>query len=146
MTIRNIIKMKGAHAPTVPPSSLIVDIIAALEADDVGALVVSADGRRIDGIISERDVVRGLQRFGPEVLNHSVQNLMTAEVVTCKPDDPVSGVMALMDDRRIRHLPVVDENGELADIISIRDIIKLKLNEVQNEADAMRSYIAGGSA
>lgn len=86
--------------------------------------------------------MRGLQKFGPGVLEHSVRDLMTADVITCTSRDPVSGVMALMDDRRIRHVPVV-ENGELIGIVSIRDIIKLRLDEVQSDADAMRQYIAG---
>lgn len=138
--------MKGAHAPTVSPEERIAEVIAALEAEDAGALVVSADGRRIDGIISERDVVRGLRRLGPDVLQQTVRDLMTAEVITCTPDDRVGGVMALMDVRKIRHVPVVNEEGELAGIISSRDIIKLRLDEVQSEADAMRTYISGGSS
>jgi CBS domain-containing protein len=104
---------------------------------------VSADGRGVDGIISERDVVRGLQRFGPEVFEHTVRDLMSPDVVTCTADDRVAGVMALMDDRKIRHVPVVD-NGKLAGVISIRDIVKLRLDEVQAEADAMREYIGSG--
>jgi CBS domain-containing protein len=142
MTVERILKAKGSHTPTVVPDARIADVITALEAEDVGALVVSADGQRIDGIISERDVVRGLQRFGPEVLNHSVCDLMSSDVVTCMADDRIAGVMAVMDDRKIRHLPVVDD-GKLAGVVSIRDIIKHRLDEVQAEADAMRSYIAG---
>lgn len=146
MTIAQILKMKGVHAPTVSPDERIADVIAALETEDVGALVVSANGQRIDGIISERDVVRGLSRCGADVLKHGVRDHMTSEVVTCTADDRISGVMALMDDRKIRHIPVVDAKGLLAGIISIRDIIKLRLDEVQDEADAMRSYISGGSS
>lgn len=142
MTVKRILKEKGSHTPTVAPEAQIADVIAALEAEGVGALVVSADGQRIDGIISERDVVRGLKSFGPEVLRRTVSDLMTADVVTCTADDRVAGVMALMDDRNIRHVPVVD-GGTLAGIVSIRDIIKLRLDEVQAEADAMREYIGG---
>jgi len=146
LTISKILEFKGLHAPTVLPNARIADVIAALEAEDVGALVVSTDDLHIDGIISERDVVRGLQRFGADVLEHSVRDLMTAEVVTCTADDRISGVMALMDDRKIRHIPVVDDDQKLTGIISIRDIVKLRLDEVQDEADAMRSYISGGSS
>ena len=140
MTVERIIKDKGTYVTTVSPDAKVADVIDQLEADDVGALVVSADGDRINGIISERDVVRGLQRFGPAVLDHPVGELMTSEVVTCTADDPVVGVMAMMDDQEIRHVPVI-ENGKLAGIVNIRDIIKLRLNEVQNEANAMREYI-----
>lgn len=143
MIVERILKEKGRRVPTVTPDARVADVIDALEANDVGALVVSGDGRQIDGIISERDVVRGLQRFGAKVLDHTVSELMTGEVLTCTADDRIAGVMALMDARRIRHVPVVDSD-ELAGIVSIRDIIKLRLDEVQAEADAMRDYIAHG--
>ncbi len=141
MTIKRILKSKGTDAPIVPPSARIHEVIDALELEDVGALVISADGKNIDGIITERDVVRGLQKYGADVLEHTVSDLMTTDVITCTADDAVIGVMALMDDRNIRHVPVVD-NGKLAGIVSIMDIVKLRLNEVQNEAEAMRSYIS----
>jgi CBS domain-containing protein len=143
MTVKRILKDKGTYVPTVSPGAKIIEVLDALEADDVGALVVSTDGDRIDGIISERDVVRGLQRFGSTALDHAVADLMTADVVTCVADDRVAGVMSVMNDRGIRHLPVVID-GKLAGIVSIRDIIKLRLDEVQSEADAMRDYIARG--
>lgn len=142
MTVNRILEKKGTDVAVVAPDARIADVIDALEAEDVGALVVSADGQNIDGIVSERDVVRGLQNFGPEVLEHTVRELMTHDVVTCTADDLVAGVMALMNDRNIRHVPVVND-GKLSGIVSIRDIIKLRLDEVQAEADAMRSYIAG---
>lgn len=140
MTVKRILSVKGLEVPTVMPEVLVIDVIAALEADDVGALVVSNDGVHIDGIISERDVVRGLQSFGPDVLKHTVRDLMTIDVITCTAQDHVAGIMALMDDRQIRHVPVVD-GEKLIGIVSIRDIIKLRLDEVQTEADAMRQYI-----
>ena len=140
MTVERIIKEKGNYVSTVTPDVKIADVIDALEADDVGALVVSPDGNKIDGIISERDVVRGLQKFGAAVLDHAVGELMTTDVVTCTEGDPVVGVMAVMDNRGFRHVPVTDD-GKLTGIVTIRDIIKLRLNEVQGEADAMRDYI-----
>jgi len=141
MTIKRILNIKGLHAATVAPDIKVADVIDALEAEDVGALVVSADGKLIDGIISERDVVRGLQKYGPDVLEHTVRDLMTVDVITCTPQDLVAGVMALMDDRKIRHVPVV-ENDKLTGIVTIGDIIKLRLDEVQGDADAMRQYIS----
>ena len=140
MTVEQIIKDKGTYVTTVSPDAKVVDVIDALEADDVGALVVSVDGDRIDGIISERDVVRGLQRFGPAVLDHLVGELMTTDVITCTADDPVVGVMAMMNEQAIRHLPVIDHE-KLAGIVNVGDIIKLRLGEVEGEAKAMREYI-----
>ena len=144
MTVRRILKRKGNYAATVPPDARIVDIIDALEAEDVGALVVSADGEHIDGIISERDVVRGLQRHGPEILQRPVKKHMTTKVVTCTDQDRVVGIMALMSSNQIRHVPVTD-GGKLAGIVSIQDIIELRLNELQSEAESMRAYIGGST-
>ena len=142
MNVARILKVKGIYVATVAPDAKIADVIEALESEDTGALVVSSDDTNIDGIISERDVVRGLLLLGAEVLSHSVSDLMTTDVVTCNADDHVAGVMAMMSERRIRHIPVVDD-GKLAGIISIGDIVKLRLDEVQAEADAMRLYISG---
>lgn len=143
MTVEKILNQKGTHASVVGPDAKIADVIATLGAEEVGALVVSANGQTIDGIISERDIVRGLLEHGPGVLDHLVSDLMTQDVVTCTADDPVAGVMAIMDQRNIRHVPVTDD-GVLAGIISIRDINKLRLDEVQAEANAMREYISYG--
>ena len=142
MTVERILKVRGSHVPTVGPEALISDVIAALESEDTGALVVSADGEHIDGIISERDVVRSLRQIGPAALQNKVRDIMTSNVLTCTADDRVAGVMALMDDQNIRHVPVV-EKGKIAGMVSIRDIVKLRLGEVQSEADAMRAYISG---
>lgn len=143
MTVQRILDTKGSRASTIDPGARIVDVVAMLEVEDVGTLVVSGDGRRIDGIISERDVVRGLQSIGSKVLEHQVRDLMTSDVFTCTAKDRVAGVMAMMIDRGIRHVPVVKE-GKLAGIVSIQDIVRLRLDEVQDEANAMREYIAGG--
>lgn len=142
MTVERILKEKGRYAATVAPDAKIATVIAALESEDVGALVVSADGQNIDGIISERDVVRGLLGFGPAVLEHEVRDLMTANVITCTPDDRVAFVLAQMDNQKIRHVPIVN-HGKLAGIISILDIVRLKLDEIQSEADAIRDYFVG---
>ncbi len=142
MNIEKILKAKGSYVATVSPEAKITDVIAALESEDTGALVVSVDEKNIEGIISERDVVRGLQSFGAEVLDHPVRDLMTKDVFTCQAGDRVAGIMAAMTEQRIRHVPVV-ENDKLAGIVSIGDIVKLRLDEVQAEADSMRRYIAG---
>ena len=141
MTVEKILKQKGTHSPVVGPTIRIAEMIEVLEKEEVGALVVSSGGRKIDGIISERDVIRGLCKFGATVLEKTVSELMTKDVVTCIADDSLAGVMALMADKNFRHVPVID-NDELAGIVSIRDIIQLRLDEVQADADAMRDYIS----
>lgn len=143
MTVQRILDFKGTDVPTITPDSTIVDAIARLEAEDLGALVVSSNGHTVDGIISERDVVRGLRQFGVDAMTRKVADLMTSNVLTCNRTDRVAGVMAMMDLNRIRHVPVIDD-GQLTGMVSIRDIIKLRLDEVQAEADAMRSYIGHG--
>ena len=107
-----------------------------------GALVVSSDGRTIEGIVSERDIVRGLARMGPALLSKPVRELMTAKVLTCVPTDRVAGIMALMVSRHVQHLPVVMD-GKLAGMVSVRDLLQLRLEEVLAEADAMQKYIGG---
>ena len=97
MTVRRILKRKGTYAATVLPDARISEIIEALESEDVGALVVSADGEHVDGIISERDVVRGLQVLGSEILQKPVSEHMTKKVITCSDTDRIVGIMALMD-------------------------------------------------
>ncbi len=141
MVVERILNEKGPHAPVITPMATIAELVEALDKEEVGALVVSNDGKNIEGIISERDVVRGLLRFGQEVLKKSVSDLMTTDVITCTANDRIAGVMALMAEKHIRHVPVID-NGELVGIVGIRDIIQLRLNEVQAEADAIRDYIS----
>lgn len=145
MTVERILKVKGPHAPTVEPEALISEVIAALESERTGAFVVSSDGAHIDGIVSDRDVVRGLLKFGPGVLQKTARDLMNSKVLTCTANDRVAGVMALMDKHEIRHVPVT-EMGRLAGMVSINDIVKLRLGEVQSEAEAMRTYINGDHA
>ena len=141
MSVRAILKAKGDAVPTVSSEVNVRDVLQRLEEEDVGALVVTDDGLRIKGIISERDIVRGLRTTGDDVLDADVGELMTTDVVTCKADDKIAAVMAMMSANRIRHLPVVD-GAKLAGFVSIRDIIEHRLNEVQADADAMQRYIS----
>ena len=142
MTVERILLEKGRGAAFVSPGASIAEVIEALESNDVGAVVVSRDGSQVDGIISERDIVRALRRQGSKILDQAVENLMTRDVITCTAGDRVASVMATMNAKGIRHVPVV-EDGNLAGMVSIRDIVALRLAEVQSEADAMRLYIAG---
>ncbi len=144
MTVKRLIEKSAGCPAYVTPDALVKEVLEYLDREDVGALVVSPDGKSISGIISERDIVRGLRRYRKTILSHPVTDLMTHDVVTCELDDSVVNVMALMDRNGIRHVPVID-HGKLIGIISIRDIVKDRLSEVQHEADAMRSYIAGAA-
>lgn len=144
MIVDLILKFKGRHVSTVDPKTRILDLLIALEAEDVGALVVSTDGVHIDGIISERDVVRGLNRDGLSIIYRPISELMQREVQTCGPKSAVRDVMNLMRTHRIRHMPVVD--GEhLTGLVDIHDIVSLRLEEVESEAEYMRDYIGMGS-
>ncbi len=108
----------------------------------IGALVVSEDNIEVLGIISERDIVRGLADHGLDLLDMRVDELMTREVFTCAPTDRTSKLMAKITERRIRHLPVI-ENGALCGIVSIGDVVKVRLDEIESEANALRDYISG---
>lgn len=143
MTVQRILNIKGTAVPTILPDATIVNVIARLEAEGSGVLVISSDGKAIEGIISERDIVRGLHQFGTDAMAKKVTELMTEKVLTCEAKDRVAGVMAMMGEMQIRHVPVV-HHGNLAGMVSMRDIIKLRLDEVQAEADAMRTYISHG--
>ena len=107
----------------------------------MGALVVSADGKKIDGIVSERDVVRAMPGKLDQLVDMHVRDLMTVDVITCKPDATVAELMTLMTERRIRHIPVVDEKGELLSIVSIGDVVKAHITELDDERRALREYV-----
>ena len=109
----------------------------------IGALVVSGDGRAIEGIISERDIVRATAGGGTSALEGSVGSVMSTDVVTCSANDGVDRLMSLMTERRIRHLPVVNDNGHLSGIVSIGDVVKARLSELEEENHALAEYISG---
>jgi CBS domain-containing protein len=105
--------------------------------------VISDDGSRIQGIISDRGIMQAIADHGVDVMDQPIGSIMAHEVVTCSPHDRVGSIMRLMTDRRIRHIPVVKEDGLLYGLISIGDVVKHRLDEVQREAEAMREYISG---
>jgi CBS domain-containing protein len=125
---------------TVPPSTSVRDALAELRRHNVGALVVSVDGQRIDGIVSERDVVRSLVERGPALLDDPVSRIMSSEVETCSPADDTEHLMAVMTERRVRHLPVV-EGGVLRGIVSIGDVVKHRLRELEKDREELVAYI-----
>lgn len=143
MTVQRILDKRPACGISyIAPDATIAEILQSPGFDGTGALVVSSGGRTIEGIVSERDIVVGLGRMGPAVLNTAVRNLMAVKVLTCVPTDRVAGIMALMITRHVQHLPVVT-NGKLVGMVGVRDLLQLRLEEVLAEADAMEKYIAG---
>jgi CBS domain-containing protein len=144
MNVRTILRNKGNAVVTIHSDATIDRAIAVLRLRGVGALVVSDDGESVAGILSERDVVEALGRYGGDLLAVSVGEVMTYPVVTCNPDDSVAELMAEMTSRRIRHFPVLDD-GRLCGIVSIGDLVKSRLDEIEYEAHSLRSFIAGAA-
>lgn len=142
MQVKAILDAKGHGVTTVGRATPVATAAARMQMEHVGALVVSADGRRLDGIIDERDIVRAYVRFGADLAGKIVGDLMRAEAVTCTADEPVRQVMAKMTRHRVRHVPVV-EDGAIAGIVSIGDVVKWRLEELELEKDVMRdAYMA----
>lgn len=142
MNVETILRAKGRAVATIRPDETIRTVVAVLRERNVGALVVSETGVSVDGIISERDVVHGLGDHGADLLSQRVAEVMTHRVVTCDPSDSVADLMAEMTNRRIRHFPVV-RDGRLVGIVSIGDLVKSRLDEIEYEARSLRSFIAG---
>lgn len=142
MNVEAILRSKGSRVVTIGPDHTIAAALRELSSRGIGALVVSANGMRVDGIISERDIVRGLAEHGAELLRMCVGEVMTRRVVTCDPSDSLEDLMAEMTNRRIRHLPVLRDD-RLCGIVSIGDVVKNRLDEVEYEARSLRSFIAG---
>ncbi|MEM7276455.1 MAG: CBS domain-containing protein [Actinomycetota bacterium] len=142
MRVAEILDRKGSKTVTVMPTDSVNRAVELLREHGFGALVVSSDGDLIEGIISERDVVRALG-LRPDLLEMPVSEIMTAKVFTCAPADRLDQLMALMTERRIRHLPVV-ANGALSGLISIGDVVKYRLSELEDETQAMQDYIQHG--
>lgn len=139
MKVSDVLELKGTDVFTVRPEETVNTLSHRLRALRVGAIIVSSDGHTVEGIVSERDVAYGLAEHGADLLNMKVSELMTRSVLTCTRDSSISDLMKLMTQRRIRHLPVV-ENGGLIGVISIGDIVKYRLAEMQSEAAVMRDY------
>jgi CBS domain-containing protein len=141
MTVAAILKAKGSHVETTRPDTTLYTVAWELRSKNIGALVVVGEDRtRILGIISERDYLRALIEHGAQLLALPVSKVMTTRVLTCTPDDRVTGVMARMTRDRVRHLPVVDA-GRLAGIVSIGDVVKYRLDDLQIEANILRETL-----
>lgn len=140
MNVASILRQKGRAVTTASPSTALIEIANKLAAKRIGAIVIVASGGEVAGIVSERDIIRMLGSEGPQCLNRPVSESMTRQVVTCLEGDTLEEVMAMMTARRFRHLPVVMD-GALVGIISIGDVVKHHIAEVEMEATAMREYI-----
>ena len=143
MNVQSILGGKGSAVATIPQTATLDDAVRELGEKRIGALVVSGDGRTIEGIISERDIVRAASTSGSAAFDATVGSAMSTEVVTCAAGDGVDRLMSLMTDRRIRHLPVVDDDGHLTGIVSIGDVVKARLTELEHENEALSQYIKG---
>jgi CBS domain-containing protein len=141
MNVQQLLDGKGTMVATIRADATLAEATASLRDHGVGALVVSADGRELAGILSERDVVRAMAAHGSSTLGRDVASAMSGNVVTCRPDDTCDDLMAMMTERRIRHLPVVDGDGSLAGIISIGDVVKARLGQLELENDQLHEYI-----
>jgi CBS domain-containing protein len=142
MRISDVLRVKGTQVVTVTPDTTVRRLLAVLAEHRIGAVVVSGDGRSVGGIASERDIVRALARRGAAVMSEPVTAIFTAEVRTVTPETPLEDVMRLMTELRVRHAPVVAD-GVLAGIVSIGDVVKNRIDELETERTALTGYITG---
>lgn len=140
MTVRDILALKGSQVLTIEPTATLATAVRMLAQRRIGALVVTGADHRIVGIVSERDIVRVLGEKGTAVLDTPVAEVMTRKVVTCGPSETIAEIMERMTGGKFRHIPVV-EQGQLAGIVSIGDVVKARLSELEHEHDALREYI-----
>jgi CBS domain-containing protein len=140
MRIGKLLERKGSFVATVAPDESVWTAIAVLERNGIGALVVSGDGEHAEGIVSERDIVRRLHDRGPSVLDGPVSDIMVGQLHCANPDDEVESLMTVMTNHRIRHVPVV-RDGLLVGIVSIGDVVKYRLDELEDDNRALVDYI-----
>ncbi|MGW7531534.1 CBS domain-containing protein [Amycolatopsis sp. NPDC054798] len=143
MRIADLLQRKGATVATVSPGTTVTELLAGLARHNVGAMVVVDAEGGIAGIVSERDVVRRLDEHGPSVLEGPVADIMTTMVASCTPDDPVDQLSVVMTERRIRHVPVLD-GGRLAGIVSIGDVVKIRMEQLEQSQEQLEAYISQG--
>lgn len=140
MTVRSILDSKGHRVESIQPGATLAAAVQQLGQKKIGAVLVLNMAGRIEGILSERDIVRVLSERGAAVLEEPVTNVMTRKVVSCRPSDTVAGIMEMMTLGKFRHLPVV-EDGKVVGLISIGDIVKRRVQEYEKEQEALRDYI-----
>jgi CBS domain-containing protein len=141
MTVRAILSLKGRDCETIAPDATLGEAAKLLTQKRIGALVITGPDRRVVGILSERDIVHSVARQGGTALDQPVSSAMTREVITCTEDETIPNLMQRMTAGRFRHMPVV-ERGRLSGIVSIGDVVKFRLAELEREHEALREYIA----
>ena len=142
MQVRDILNRKGSMVATISPERPVSEVVEVLREHDVGALIVSRDGVTIEGIVSERDVIRRLASGGAGLMGLPVTEVMTSPVRTCSPDDTLDQLSHEMTEHRIRHLPCTSE-GQLCGIISIGDVVKARMTALEEETRQLQTYITG---
>lgn len=142
MTIAAVLAGKGSDVATISAEALLQDAVAELARRNIGALIVTASDGSVAGVVSERDLVSCLQKMGGELLARPVSEAMTAPAITVDPRTPVLSALALITQKRVRHLPVVAD-GRLVGVVSIGDLVKYRIEHIEREAEAMRAYIQG---
>ena len=142
MRISDLLRAKGTQVVTVPPDTTVRRLLAVLAEHRIGAVVVSHDGTSVEGIASERDIVRALAKRGAAVMSEPITAIYTAEVHTVTPQTPIEDVMRMMTEHRVRHVPVVGDSG-LQGIVSIGDVVKIRIGELETERTALADYITG---
>lgn len=141
MRISDVISARGPHSVvTLTAEATVTELLATLAEHRIGAVIVSNDGEHVAGIVSERDIVRALNREGAGILNGPVSAIMTSEVVTCEPQARLGDIAALMTERRFRHMPVVQET-KIVSIVSIGDAVKARVSQIEAERDHLMEYI-----
>jgi CBS domain-containing protein len=143
MNVAAILKFKGRDVVTTAPSTPLLDIAKLLGTHGIGCIVITGPDGKVAGIVSERDIVREIARAGSKILKEPVESCMTKSVVTCHESDTIDRLMAEMTAHRFRHMPVV-ERGRLIGLVSIGDVVRMRIAEAEMEAAAMREYIATG--
>lgn len=143
MHISQILRAKGTDVVVAPPGMTVRELLDVLKARNLGAVVVSSGDRAVEGIVSERDVVRHLTD-GPEILDRPVHTIMTPadQMHTCTATDTIDSLAELMTERRVRHIPVVDADGRLVGIVSIGDVVKSRIGELKSERDELEAYVS----
>lgn len=142
MRIADVLRNKGSAVATISPDTSVAELLSGMAERNIGAMVVTgADG--LAGIVSERDVVRKLHEHGASMLDRPVSEIMTSVVVTCTPTDAVDDLSVLMTEHRVRHVPVIS-NGQLAGIVSIGDVVKTRIDELNAEREQLQTYITRG--
>ncbi len=144
MKLEHVLQNKGSEVETIAPDATVTELVAKLAEFNIGALVVSEDGRSVSGIVSERDVVRHLAANGAEAMGQPISSIMTATVTCAPPSATTADLMSLMTDSRVRHIPVLDEDQLMLGIVSIGDVVKSRLGELEDERNALVEYVNVG--